>query len=99
MAKRQHSSTFKTKVVVEALTGIETVAALAQKYAVHPSQIQNWKAQALAGLPEVFRTKKSYKNNDLQEKEELERKVGQLTMENDFLKKKFCAYQEKRGNA
>ena len=58
MAKKIYTNKFKTTVVLEALKGAETITTLAQKYEVHPNQIQNWKAEALKGFTELFGSKK-----------------------------------------
>ena len=51
---RKHSPAFKTKVALEAVKGEETVAQLAVRYQVHPSQIQAWKKALTAGAADVF---------------------------------------------
>ncbi len=52
--RRKHSPTFKAKVALEAVKGEETVAQLAARYEVHPSQIQTWKKSVLEGAAGVF---------------------------------------------
>jgi len=94
---RQHSPTFKAKVVEEAFKEEMTVAELSQKHTLHPSVIKRWKQEALAGLPRIFENKITTPH-PLHDKEvaekisSLEQKVGQLTMENDFFKKKLEIY-------
>ncbi len=97
MIKRKHTNEFKSKVALEAILGEETVAAIAQKHGVHPGQVQNWKAQLLEAMPKVFGGKKSVEESSEKMKEVFERKIGQLTMENDFLKKKYQTYLGMRG--
>ncbi len=82
---------------MEAILGEETIAAIAQKHGVHPGQVQNWKAQMLQALPSVFGGRKNGENEQEKMKEVFERKIGQLTMENDFLKKKFQNFLGMRG--
>ena len=85
--KRKHyTSGFKTKVVIEALQERETIQELGRKYGLHPNQISTWKSQFLSSASTVF--EKGTKKNDVEkEKEALFKKVGQLQMEVDFLKK------------
>ena len=87
MKKRtNHSAGFKTKVVLEALQERETIQEIGKKYEIHPNQISTWKTQFLSKASNVFE-KGITKNDDEKEKAELFKKVGQLQMEVDFLKK------------
>ena len=87
MKKRtKHAAGFKTKVVLEALLERETIQELGRKYNIHPNQISTWKTQFLSRASEVFEDGKS-RNDPEKEKSELFKKVGQLQMEVDFLKK------------
>jgi transposase len=87
MAKRRnHSVSFKAKVALEALRGEKTVAELAAHYEVHPNQISNWKKQAMESLPDVFSGKIAGASTDRdKEISMLHEKIGQLTVERDFL--------------
>ena len=87
MKKRKtYSSGFKTKVVLEVLQERETVQEIARKYELHPSQISTWKSQFVSNASSVFE-KDTSKAEDDKEKDALFKKVGQLQLENDFLKK------------
>ena len=87
MKKRKtYSAGFKTKVVLEALQERETIQEIGKKYDIHPNQISTWKSQFLSNASEIFEMGIS-KNDDEKEKDELFKKVGQLQIENDFLKK------------
>lgn len=87
MKKRKtYSAGFKTKIVLEALQERETVQELARKYDLHPGQISTWKTQFLSHADQVFE-KGSSKTDDDKERDALFKKVGQLQLENDFLKK------------
>ena len=89
-AKRQrHQSVFKAKVGLEAMMGIKTVAEIAREYQVHPTQVSQWKRAIVERLPDVFEHGVTAQA-EASEREvaRLEQKVGQLTMELDWLKKK-----------
>jgi len=88
MSRRKFSKEFKAKVALEAIKGQRTVNELAQEFSVHPNQIGLWKKQALASLPEVFGTGKDHEGERLElERDRLYKKVGQLQVQVDFLKK------------
>jgi transposase len=87
MKKRKtYSAGFKTKVVLEALQERESIQDIGKKYNIHPNQISTWKSQFLSSANSVFE-KGVVKSDDEKEKTELYKKVGQLQMEVDFLKK------------
>ncbi len=87
--RKRYTGAFKAKVGLEALSGIKTVAELAREYQIHPTQVSQWKSQVQQRLPEVFESGPSAQAIESErEIERLERKVGQLTMELDWLKKK-----------
>ena len=87
--RRQHSPEFKAKVGLDALKGIEPVHAIAAKHQVHPVQVSQWKKEVAARLPEVFSRKAEPGLAEAKAREdELYRKIGQLEMELDWLKKK-----------
>ena len=83
--RRNHSPTFKAKVALAAIRGDQTLAELAQQFDVHPNQIKQWTDQLLAGMPDVFEgggKKAAAPESDVTA---LHAKIGQLTLENDFL--------------
>ena len=84
--RKSYASGFKTKVVLEVLQERETVQEIGRKYDLHPSQISSWKSQFLSNASTVFE-KGASKTEDDKEKDALFKKVGQLQIENDFLKK------------
>lgn len=87
--RRKHTAEFKAKVALEALKGMETVNQIAAKYEIHPVQVSNWKKELLEGAGSLFERKNAKADKEQERQiEDLERKVGQLTMEKEFLEKK-----------
>jgi transposase len=87
--RRRFEAVFKAKIGLEALKGRKTVAEIAREYQVHPNQVSQWKSEVMERLPEVFENGPTVQVQESQQEiERLERKVGQLTMELDWLKKK-----------
>lgn len=87
--RRKHSGSFKSKVALEAIRGVRTVNEIGAAHNVHPVQVSNWKKELLERVPELFeKPKKSDEALTRRKEERLERKVGQLSIEVDWLKKK-----------
>ena len=87
--RKNHGARFKAKVALEAVKGIKTLSELASKYEVHPNQIRKWKQQLLDQISDLFVDKRRRKSNDDEKlKEQLYQQIGQLKVENDWLKKK-----------
>ena len=87
--RRKHSAEFKGRVALEAVRGVKTVSEIAAQYQVHPVMVSNWKRDLLDGVPGIFAGDKSKKEQDKsQDSACLERKIGQLTMEVEWLEKK-----------
>ena len=82
--RRNHSPTFKAKVALAAVKGDQTVTELSQRFDVHPNQITQWKNQLLERSTDVFESGSRPKEPALDVKT-LHAKIGQLTLENDFL--------------
>lgn len=90
--RKNYDKAFKSKVALEALREESTIQELGKKYDVHPNQVSKWKRQVIEAMPDIF--ERPNKKSDSERKAEEERdaqlkKVGELTLENDFLKKKY----------
>ena len=84
--RKTFSREFKAKVALCAIREDATIAELSTRFSVHPTQINKWKKSALASLPDAFGPKQVNPKEDHERQvKQLQRKVGQLTMEKDFL--------------
>jgi len=85
-ARRNHTPAFKAKVALAAIRGQATLAELAQHFDVHPNQITQWKAQLQEGAAGVFGPAAGAgANTAAVDVKSLHAKIGELTLENDFL--------------
>ena len=85
--RRNHSPQFKAKVALAALKGDKTLSELSSEHDVHPNQITQWKQQLLENASDLFGKGRSNQSNGEETVKELHAKIGQLTVENDFLSK------------
>ena len=100
MSRRKFSKEFKAKVALEAIKGQRTVNELAQEFSVHPNQIGLWKKQLLASAPAVFGSGKDRETEQMEvERDRLYKKVGQLQIEVDWLKKTSGIWTDGGGQA
>jgi transposase-like protein len=84
--RRNHTPTFKAKVALAALKGDRTLAQLAEQFDVHPNQITSWKAQLEGGAADVFGPGAGNAAAlPVVDVKSLHAKIGELTLENDFL--------------
>mgnify|MGYP003476725493 FL=1 len=88
-SRRKFSSNFKAKVVLEALKERSTIEELARKYELHPTQNNLWKKEAMSKLSQVFGSRDEGEDKTEEQTEKLYAQIGQLKVENDFLKKKL----------
>jgi transposase len=82
--RRNHSPAFKAKVALAAVKGDRTLAQLAEHFDVHPNQVTAWKAQLEGGASDVFGSGSAPAAPEIDVKS-LHAKIGELTLENDFL--------------
>lgn len=83
--RRNHSAQFKAKVALAALHGDKTIAELASQFEVHPNQIVQWKQQAVKNMTAAF--DHGAEKASETELKDLHAKIGQLTLEVDFLQR------------
>lgn len=88
--RRKHDSAEKTKIALEAIKEDLTINEIAGKYELHPAQVRQWKKEFLSNAESVFKNEKKEKKHleELEsEKNDLEKLIGQQTIEINFLKK------------
>jgi transposase len=84
--RRNHTSAFKSKVALAAVRGEKTMSELAQQFDVHPNQIKQWRDQLLEGAAGLFTAEsKPSKPEPAVDVKTFHAKIGELTLENDFL--------------
>jgi transposase len=82
--RTKHTPAFKGKVALAAVREDETVPALSKRYGVHANQIYKWKREFLENAERVFSTGET-KSGSSEREDELLKKIGELTVERDFL--------------
>jgi transposase-like protein len=99
MQRKRYSSEEKTRVALEAIRGQKTLNELAAEYGVHPSQITQWKKQALDEIPNAFSAGRVRREKSEEELvAALYQEIGQLKVELDWLKKSQQAPWKRRGH-
>jgi transposase-like protein len=84
--RRNHTPAFKAKVALAAIKGDRTLVQLAEQFDVHPNQVTSWKAQLEGGAADVFGAGSGHGlAPPAVDVKSLHAKIGELTLENDFL--------------
>jgi transposase-like protein len=83
--RRNHTAAFKAKVALAAIKGDRTLAQLAEHFDVHPNQITTWKAQLEGRASDIFGSGSTAPSTPAVDVKSLHAKIGELTLENDFL--------------
>jgi len=94
--RKKYTSKQKAEIALEAIRGEKTVQEISSMYGVHPNQVSQWKQEVLQRLPEILEDKrcKNKEAKDLEkERDEHLKKIGELTMNINWLKKKLGPYQ------
>lgn len=86
--RKRYTGAFKAKVGLEALMGVKTVGQIAREYQVHPVQVTQWKGIVRDRLPQLFELPQAVSEESQETIAQLHEKIGQLTVEVDWLKKK-----------
>ena len=92
VVKKNHTNQFKAKVVMAAMREDRSMSELSSEYGVHPTQIGTWKKIAKENMARLFEEKSKpglEQKEQKQLEEKLYRKIGELEMENDWIKKKL----------
>jgi len=89
--QKTYDKNFKSKVALEAIKEEKTLAEISSKYGVPSKRISKWKKEALCCLSAAFESKAKSKGKDFEEitRDDLLKEIGQLKIENEFLKKKY----------
>lgn len=86
-SRRKFSGAFKAKVAIEALKERESMAELSKRFEVHPNMISKWKQEFVERSSELFEKNSGAESESEVDPDKLYAKIGQLEIENDFLKK------------
>ncbi len=96
MGRKKHSDKLKAQIALDAIKGQKTIAELASEYGVHANQISRWKKQLLDSAPIAFsKGKDKNANKEKKERDNLYKKVGQLQIEVDWIKKRQAIWDER----
>ena len=87
--RRKFSSVFKAKVALDAVQERETIESLSKKHGVHPNQILRWKKELTENSFKVFSSESGKSDKSDKLTDELYKQIGQLKVDNDWLKKKL----------
>ena len=88
-SRRFHNSDLKAKVALAAIRGEKTIAELSAEFGIHPHQITQWKKVMLDNAGSIFEKSNGKSEDKSDNSAELLQKIGQLTIERDFLARKL----------
>jgi transposase-like protein len=92
--RKSFNAEFRAKVALEAIKEEKTIAELSSKYDIHRTQITNWRKRVLVGVRENFKGKQEKVNKENEKLvDALYRQIGQLKVENEWLKKKYALFE------
>jgi transposase-like protein len=97
--KKTYGSKFKSQIALEAMRGDRTIAEIASEYNLHPNLVSQWKKKLMQDAADIFATKQEKQAEEQFPEAELLRKIGQLNVENDFLRKKYSDYLLRKGKS
>jgi len=83
--RKKHSASFKAKVALEAIREQESVATIAQRHKIHSNVVYKWKQQLLSNIERTFDKDETIQRDSCEREAELLKKIGELTVERDFL--------------
>ena len=86
--KRIFEASFKARIALEAIRELKTINQIAAEHELHPNQVSVWKKQLLEGSAEIFKDGKGPSPKQDDKQEELYGRIGKLSMEVEWLKKK-----------
>ena len=92
--RKLHEASTKARVALEAVKERETVAQIAKRFGVHPTQVNQWKRKLLQDASGLFERENGSRRNEAFETTELYEQIGRLKMELDWLKKKSAQFAE-----
>ena len=87
--RREFSPEFKAKVCIEVLKEEKSLGEIASAYEIHPNVLRKWKKEFLERSSQIFATEKQKKDKEEPSVEELYQQIGQLKVENEWIKKKL----------
>ena len=91
--RRKYSAEFKARVALAAVREQETLAQIAKRYGVHQNMVSKWKKRLLDNITRAFESDLAMGGSDTEREAELLKKIGELTMERDFLQSGLDRYR------
>lgn len=86
---KRRDAAFKMKIALEAIKNEKQIKEIAREFGIHPKQVTEWRDRVLASAGDIFTTKNIMKGKEGASQENLLKKIGEQSVEIDFLKKKL----------